>query len=110
LLAVAVVGSLAACAQPEPEVPKTVIVFELSGTRAENVQYGENESREIASVALPWKVTKEVPQGFIAPYLAAENGGAGELTCRIWVDGVLAKAMTASGEHASVSCESVQTT
>lgn len=88
-----------------------VVVYEVSGAEsAGNITYSADGSTGIAQengVALPWSTEVQFAEGALrVATLSAQNAGAGDITCRITVDGEVVAELTSSGEFAVVSCGS----
>ena len=84
--------------------------YEITGAgKATNVTYSSDstgsQSQE-ANVTLPWNKEIRVPEDKInVPTILAQRGaGAGEISCRITVDGKEAAEATSSGEYAIATC------
>src|SRR5205823_3360429 len=88
---------------PVPVVTHTV-VYELTRGGALNVTYVTQNSdlAQVAQVSTPWSasVTVEVPVRSPQYYsLTAQDTGAGNLTCRIRVDGAVVSEHTVAAPH-----------
>lgn len=103
-----------ASAQPAPsQAPDSAssgagnVVYEVTGTgRANNITYGDVTKglSQQNGTKLPWTKTAPASDGFAAYGLTAQNGGSGEISCKITVDGKEVANNTSSGQYAVVSC------
>ena len=83
------------------------VVYEVTGTgRANNITFGDVTKglSQQNGTKLPWKKTAPTSDGFAAYGLTAQNGGSGEISCKITVDGKEVANNTSSGQYAVVSC------
>jgi hypothetical protein len=91
------------------------VVYEVTGTgKALNITYstdGGSGTAQESSAKLPWKKELTVT-GLIPIYqVSAQNdiGAAGDITCRITVDGKELQKVTSKGEGAIASCSGTNT-
>jgi hypothetical protein len=83
------------------------VVYEVTGTgKANNITYGDVTKglSQQNGTKLPWKKTVPSSEGFAAYGLTAQNGGSGDISCKITVDGKEVASNTSSGQYAVVSC------
>jgi hypothetical protein len=83
------------------------VVYEVTGTgRANNITFGDVTKglSQQNGTKLPWKKTAPTSDGFAAYGLTAQNGGSGQISCKITVDGKEIANNTSSGQYAVVSC------
>ncbi len=83
------------------------VVYEVTGTgRANNITFGDVTKglSQQNGTKLPWKKTAPASEGFAAYGLTAQNGGSGQISCKITVDGKEVANNTSSGQYAVVSC------
>lgn len=95
--------------------PSTVtVIYEVAGTaRTADVTY-ETPSGVGQQTGVDVPMTRETdgtpgihyafPAGAFI-YISAQNGGSGDITCRITVDGVVVSENTASGDYAIATCK-----
>jgi hypothetical protein len=102
------VENVAPVEQPAAAKVKTV-VYEVTGTgTAGNITYttdGMTSTEQVSDVPLPWSKTIELPVGEALQIVQvlAQNGGDGEITATITVDGKVVKTGKSSGAYAVVS-------
>jgi hypothetical protein len=93
---------------PAPSGDTATVTYEIIGrSKASNVTFNTDGGGSISqenNVALPWRKEITVERGFAVTSLTAQNGGSGEITCRISVDGQVVKEAKSSGQYAVVSC------
>lgn len=83
-----------------------LVRYEVDGNgTAGNISYGANGTTQQNNRAqLPWRA-EEAGNGRFSVYsLVAQNGGGGEISCRISVDGEVVDEATSKGEYAVASC------
>lgn len=82
------------------------IVFEVTGAgTASNISYGVGGNMSQANgQALPWKQEATSEDTFLITTLSAQNGGSGEIGCRITIDGKVKVENKSSGQYAVVTC------
>jgi hypothetical protein len=89
---------------------KAAVVYEIVDAKnAGNITYSAGSGMDIAQengVKLPWKKEVSMDRGFSIATLTAQNAGSGKITCRITVDGKVAKEVSSQGQYAVVSCTS----
>lgn len=87
---------------------KVAVVYEIIGSgKAGNVTYNSDGSGSISQetdVQLPWRTEITVERGFALTSVTAQNGGSGEITCKISVDGIVVKEGRSSGQFSAVAC------
>lgn len=91
-----------------PTTQTTAITYEVTGKTAGNITYttdGAGSQEQQSTVKLPWRKTINVPAGFAFVSLLAQNGGSGQITCRITDNsGKVIKEATSNGAYAIASC------
>lgn len=84
------------------------ITYEVTGRSAGNITYttdGAGSQEQQQDVTLPWRKTINVPAGFAFVSLLAQNGGKGQISCKITDStGKVIKQATSSGAYAIASC------
>ena len=87
---------------------RATVVYEITGSgKASNVTYSADGSASInqeTNVRLPWRKEMTVEREFAITSVTAQNGGSGEIACKIIVDGRVVKEGTSSGQFSVVSC------
>ena len=81
------------------------IVFEVTGPKKADVTYGLNSDQSQETAAkLPWKKAIKSKEAFTIAVLSAQNSGSGDITCKITIDGKVAKTNKSSGQYSIVTC------
>lgn len=84
------------------------ITYEVTGKTAGSITYttdGAGSQEQQSDVKLPWRKTINVPSGFAFVSILAQNGGKGQISCKI-TDGTgkVIKQATSNGAYAIASC------
>jgi hypothetical protein len=93
----------------KPAAKVKTVVYEVTGSgTAGNITYttdGMTSTEQVSDVPLPWSKTIELPAGEAIQIVQvlAQNGGSGEITATITVDGKVVKTGKSSGAYAVVS-------
>lgn len=89
---------------------QAAVMYEVVDAKnAGNITYSAGSGMDIAQengVKLPWKKEVSLNRGFSIATLTAQNSGSGKITCRITIDGKLAKEVSSQGAYAVVTCTS----
>lgn len=89
-------------------VTTQAITYTVEGKSASNITYttdGAGSSEQQSDVKLPFTKTVNVPVGFAFVSLMAQNGGGGQIKCKITkADGTVLKEATSNGQYAIASC------
>ena len=114
LVAAAAVLLTAACgpsttgSSQAPTASTIAITYEVTGKTAGNITYttdGAGSQEQQSGVKLPWRKTVNVPGGFAFVSVLAQNGGSGQISCKITDgSGKVIKEATSSGTYAIASC------
>lgn len=86
---------------------KTVLyeVISPSGSALNITYFGsDNSQQQETQATLPWSKEVANDSTFAIMGITAQNGGTGEITCRITVDGKVKTEQTSKGQYAVVSC------
>lgn len=87
---------------------KNTVVYEVTGDSgtANNITYfGENANQsQETDAALPWRSKTFDKSKTTLTGVTAQNGGSGEITCKIIVNGKVEVENTSKGAYAVVSC------
>jgi hypothetical protein len=94
-----------ALSSPEAAADGHTVVLEVTGAKKADITYGlgADQSQE-QGAKVPWKKTLTSKEDFLIPTVVAQNKGSGTITCRITVDGKLAKENKSKGQYAVVTC------
>lgn len=98
--------ALTACGSTDnPTGATKKVVFEVTGPAKADVTFGigTDQSQELDS-ALPWKKESTTSDTTVITVLLAQSKGAGEIACKITIDGKVVKENKSSGEFAVVTC------
>ena len=81
------------------------IVLEVTGPKSADITYGlgTDQSQE-AGAALPWKKELTTRESVLVVTVLAQNKGTGDISCKITVDGKVAKENKSSGQFSIVTC------
>lgn len=81
------------------------VVFEVTGAQAADITYGigTDQSQDLG-VTVPWRKELKSKDSVLITVLTAQNKGAGEIACKITVDGKVVKENKSQGEFAVVTC------
>ncbi len=84
---------------------KKKIVLEVAGPKSADITFGlgADQSQE-QGAKLPWKKELTSGEAVIIPTVVAQSKASGKITCKITIDGKLAKENSSSGEFAVVTC------
>ena len=81
------------------------ILFEVTGPETADVTYGVGaDQTQAIGTKLPWKHEASSTQDPLITVVTAQSKGAGEITCKISIDGKEVKTNKSSGEFAVVTC------
>jgi hypothetical protein len=83
---------------------KRTVILEVTGPKTADTTYGLNVDQSQENGAkVPWKKTLTTEDLTVAT-VVAQNKGKGKISCKITVDGKVAKTNPSSGEYAVATC------
>ncbi|WNV90633.1 MmpS family transport accessory protein [Umezawaea sp. Da 62-37] len=103
------VATVAPVENAAPAAKVRTVVYEVTGTgTAGNITYttdGMTSTEQVSDVPLPWSKTIELPtnEALQIVQVLAQNGGDGEISATITVDGKVVKTGKSTGAYAVVS-------
>ncbi|WP_298445929.1 MmpS family transport accessory protein [Gordonia sp. (in: high G+C Gram-positive bacteria)] len=101
-------GATTAAETTTKKPAKNTVVYEVTGDSgtANNITYfGENANQsQETDAALPWRSKTFDKSKTTLTGVTAQNGGSGEITCKIIVNGKVEVENTSKGAYAVVSC------
>ena len=102
-----VAASTAEAQDSDAPGPAGIVTYEVGGPGpAGTITYadGTGSMTEVASVRLPWRKEIAVEHGLTVTALSAQNKSAGDIWCRISLNGAVVKEARAAGQFAVASC------
>ena len=102
-----VAASTAEAQDSDAPGPAGIVTYEVGGPGpAGTITYadGTRGTTEVKSVRLPWRKEIPVERGLTVTTLSAQNKSAGDIWCRISLNGAVVKEARAAGQFAVASC------
>ena len=102
-----VAASTAEAQDSDAPGPAGIVTYEVGGPGpAGTITYadGTGGMTEVASVRLPWRKEIAVERGLTVTTLSAQNKSAGDIWCRVSLNGAVLKEARAAGQFAVASC------